>query len=84
MTSPRYYNGRGISRPNVEMNHNDIFMRHIFWSTWNAKVIAQSPAITAPQREEVADCLGLMLRKNKSFMAIKSIAIEFVPASRWD
>ena len=47
VTGPRYYNGRGISRPNVEMNHNDIFMRHIFWSTWNAKVIAQSPAITA-------------------------------------
>ena len=42
VTDPRYYNGRGISRPNVEMNHNDIFMRHIFWSTWNAKVIAQS------------------------------------------
>ena len=48
MTGPRYYNGRGI-RPNVEMNCNDIFMRHIFWSTWNVKVIAQSPAITAPQ-----------------------------------
>ena len=29
MTGPRYYNGRGISRPNVEMNCNDIFMRHI-------------------------------------------------------
>ena len=42
VTDPRYYNGRGISRPNVEMNHNNIFMRHIFWSTWNAKVIAQS------------------------------------------
>ena len=55
VTGPRYYNGRGISRPNVEMNCNDIFMRHI-WSTWNAKVIAQSPAITAPQREEMADC----------------------------
>ena len=63
VTDPRYYNGRGISRPNVEMNHNNIFMRHIFWSTWNAKVIAQSPAITAPQREEMADCLGPMLRK---------------------
>ena len=48
MTGPRYYNGRGISRLNVEMNCNVIFMRHIFWSTWNAKVIAQSPAITAP------------------------------------
>ena len=60
MTGPRYYNGRGISRPNVEMNCNDIFMRHIFWSTWNAKVIARSPAIIAPQRraqrEEMADC----------------------------
>ena len=63
VTDPRYYNGRGISRPNVEMNHNNIFMRHIFWSTWNAKVIAQSPAITEPQREEMADCLGPMLRK---------------------
>ena len=42
VTGPRYYNGRGISRPNVEMNCNDIFMRQIFWSTWNAKVIAQS------------------------------------------
>ena len=30
-----------VSRPNVEINCNDIFMRH-FWSTWNAKVIAQS------------------------------------------
>ena len=62
MTGLRYYNGSGISRPNVEMNCNDIFMRH-FWSTWNAKVIAQSPAITAPQREEMADCWGPMLRK---------------------
>ena len=35
LTGPRYYNGRGISRPNVEMNCNDIFMRHL-WSTWNA------------------------------------------------
>ena len=65
VTRPRYYNGRGrpISRPNVEMNCNDIFMRHIFWSTWNVKVIAQSPVITAPQREEMADCWGQMLRK---------------------
>ena len=63
VTGPRYYNGRGI-RPNVEMNCNDIFMRHIFWSTWNVKVIAQSPAVTAPQREDMADCWGPMLRKN--------------------
>ena len=63
MTGPRYYNGRGI-RPNVEMNCNDIFMRHIFWSTWNVKVIAQSPAITAPQREDMAVCWGPVLRKN--------------------
>ena len=28
------------------MNCNDIFIWHIFWSKWNAKVIAQSPAIT--------------------------------------
>ena len=46
VTGPKYYNGRAISRPNVEMNCYDIFMRYIFWSTWNAKVIAQSPAIT--------------------------------------
>ena len=46
MTGPKYSNGRAILRPNVEMNCNDIFMLHIFWSTWNAKVIAQSPAIT--------------------------------------
>ena len=46
MTGPKYYNGTAILHPNVEMNCNDIFMRHIFWSTWNAKVIAQSPAIT--------------------------------------
>ena len=31
-----------ILRPNVEINCYDIFMRYIFWSTWNAQVIAQS------------------------------------------
>ena len=46
VTGPKYFNGRAILRPNVEINCNYIFMRHIFWSTWNAKVIAQSPAIT--------------------------------------
>ena len=76
MAGPRYYNGRGISRPNVEMNHNDIFMRHIFWSTWNAKVIAQSPAITAPQREEVADCLGPMLRKNSLLWPLNRLQLS--------
>ena len=37
-------NGRAILCPDVEMNCNDIFMRHFFWSTWNARkeVIAQS------------------------------------------
>ena len=48
LTGPRYYNGMGISRPNVEMNCNDIFMRHL-WSTWNAKVIAI--------RSVASDCL---------------------------
>ena len=42
MTGPKYYNGRAILRSNAEMNCNDIFMRLIFCSTWNAKVIAQS------------------------------------------
>ena len=35
---------------------------------WNAKVIAQSPAIIAPQREEMADCwLGANAEKKIFF-----------------
>ena len=75
VTGPRYYNGRGISRPNVEMNCNDIFMRH-FWSTWNAKVIVQSPAITAPQQEEMADCWGPMLRKNSLSWSLNRLQLS--------
>ena len=40
-TGPKYSNNRVILRPNVEINY-DILMRHIFWCTWNAQVIAQS------------------------------------------
>ena len=76
VTAPRYYNGRFISRPNVEMNCNDIFMQHIFWSTWNAKVIAQSPAITAPQWEEMADCWGPMLRKNSLSWSLNRLQLS--------
>ena len=53
VTGPRYYNGRGISRPNVEMNCNDIFMRHF---REHVECFAQSPVITAHQLEEMADC----------------------------
>ena len=64
VTGSRYYNGRGISRPNSEMNCNDIVMRHIFWSTWNAKVIAQSPAITSAPRGRNGGLLGADAEKN--------------------
>ena len=65
----------------------NIFMRHIFWSTWNAKVIAQSPE---SQQEEMAAGLWLvapgwwpMLRKKIGLSQwLKSIAIEFVPAKQ--
>ena len=64
----------------------NIFMRQIFWSTWNAKVIAQSPDHN--KKKWRPDCGGPGLvadaekKKNRSFTVIKSIAIEFVPANQ--
>ena len=56
-TGPKYSNHRVILRPNVEINCYDIFMRHNFWCTWNAQVIAQSqgwfgclPLLSQPTR----------------------------------
>ena len=40
----------------MEINCNDVFMRHIFWGTWNAKVIAQSPALTTANKKKLQDC----------------------------
>ena len=37
---------KAVLHQNVEINCNDIFMRHIFWSTWNDKAIVQAPLIT--------------------------------------
>ena len=48
----RYSNGRTILRPNVEINCNNIFMPHIIWSTGNAKVITQSPAILIANKKK--------------------------------
>ena len=42
-----------ILRPNVEINCNDIFMRHNFWNRSNAKIIAQSPAIIAANKKKL-------------------------------
>ena len=52
-------------------------MQYIFWSTSNAKVIAQSPDLNKMKWGTVA---GGQCQKNRSFTVIKSIAIEFVPA----
>ena len=55
----------------------NIFMWHIFWSTWNAEVIAQTPDHNKKNG-------GLLLvanaAKNRSFVVIKSIAIELLSA----
>ena len=40
---PRYTIGTLMGRTNVEINCNEYLTRHIFWSTWNVKVIAQWP-----------------------------------------
>ena len=71
---PTYSNDRVILCLKVEINCNDIFMRHIFWSTCNAQVIAQSrclpsPAITANQNK-----YSLLMHR----MKIKSPAIFFM------
>ena len=42
-TGTEYSTDRLILCPNVEINCDEYFMQHIFWSTWNANVIAQSP-----------------------------------------
>ena len=63
----------------------NIFMQHIFWSTWNAKVIAQSLITIRYGGRIVAGGPGLVAdaeKKNRSFTVIKSIAIEFVPAKQ--
>ena len=64
MTGPKCSKGRVILHPNMEINCNDIFMRHIFWSMWNAKVIVQSPVITTANKKwQIA---GGRCRKKKS------------------
>ena len=62
-------------------------MRHIFWSTCNDKVIAQSPDHN--KNKWRPDCRWrpraddrCWEKKNRSFTVIKSIAIEFVPAKQ--
>ena len=52
VTGPKYRNDRAILRPNVEMNCNDNFMRLIFWTTRNAKVIALSSAIPTANKKK--------------------------------
>ena len=63
-------------------------MWHIFWSMWNAQVIAQSwgwfhclllSAITTNQKKWLIAGAG-QYREKKSLMVTKYIAIEFVQA----
>ena len=51
MRGPKYSNDRVILRQNEEINCHYIFIRHIFWMTWNAQVIAQSPAVPINKRK---------------------------------
>ena len=86
-TGLNHCNDRLILRPTVEINCYEYLVRHIFWSTWNTKVIAQSrgwfrclpsPAVTTNQKKwRIA---GAGRCREKHLMMIKYIAIEFVQA----
>ena len=50
-------------------------MRHIFWNTYNTKIIAQSL-----DQENGRLLLVAGAEKNRSFIVIKSIAVDIWPA----
>ena len=83
MTGPKYPNDKAILRPNVEMNCNDIFCDIFSGARGMLKSLRNHRQSQQPTGQN-GGLLGADAEKNEFFMVIKSIAIEFVPASRWD